>query len=176
MIGIQVIATQLARLTKAIGHIKDGVPKAVRPAVWRALELGRTEIKREVRKAYVVKAGLINVRLQMEGMNGTASVEHPGMLKLYDMKLNPKGVQTRKQKKPVFAQVKVGGGGTMPGAFVAQMQSGHVGVFIRQAGAGRNPINELHTISPPIMASQPAVGPAVNKRMDHELRRVLASA
>jgi hypothetical protein len=74
--------------------------------------------------------------------------------------------------------VKVGGGGDLPGAFY--IPSG--GPYVRTS-ANRFPIQKLMTIGASIMASQPSVGPAVQKAMgdalatqiDVNIKRVLAS-
>jgi hypothetical protein len=188
-VTIQIDTREIAKIALATRKIADGVKRVLAPAVNRALSAGRTAASREIRANYLIKNKDIPMRIQQSGESGAILIES-GMLKLYDFKVAPKGVQRRARKKPVFAQVKVGGGAYLGGGFVAQMKSGHVGVFMRSSSRmmftkpWKQQINELLTIGAPIMATQPAVGPAVNermgevleKRMDHELNRVLRSA
>lgn len=179
MVNLTVDASQLRKLVRALGHIKDGVPKALVPAINRALDRGKTTVHREIRKVYLIKQK--DIPMVVKGANagnltGKIIIES-GMLPLDKFKVAPRGF--RKRKGPIFAQVKVGGGGTMPGAFY--IPTG--GPFIRP-GSDRYPIEKLHTIGAPIMASQPSVGPAANKAMgdsldkeiDRNIKRVLASA
>lgn len=179
MIALTIHAGQLAKLQKALGHIKDGVPKALSPAINRTLNKGRTTVKREIRKQYLIKYGDIpvTVRGSTTATLGGAVIVKSGMLPLDRFKVKPRG--WRKHPKPLFAQVKVGGGGMLQSAFYTP----EAGPMMR-AGPERLPIHRLLTIGAPIMATQPAVGPAVNKAMgdemaiqiDRQIKRVLASA
>jgi hypothetical protein len=185
MVQITISSAQIAKLTRALGHIKNGVPKALSPAINRALNTGRTVIKREIRKSYVIKAKDIPIKVvgATRSTLGGAIIIQQGMLDLNKFPVRPMFPVRGKGRKPVWAQVRKGGGGTMPGAFVSAVPSGYVGPFIRK-GSSRLPIQKLVTIGAPIMASQPSVGPAANKamgdtldkRLDHEMKRVLASA
>lgn len=185
MVAIQVDASQMKRLIRAVKDIEDGVPKVLAPALNRALDKGRTTVRREIRKEYVIKSKDIPIAVRGASRSklGGEIVIRQGMLELNKFKVRPSGVQRRKNKRPVFAQVKKSGGRVMPGAFVPA-GVGYVGPFIRKAGAGRLPMHKLLTIGASIMASQPTVGPEVNKQMgdtlakriDHEIERVLEKA
>jgi hypothetical protein len=182
MVAITFDASQLAKLEKQLAHIKKGVPKVLAPAINRALAKGKTEIKREIRKEYLIKAKDIpmTVKRATYGQLGGAIEVKQGMLDLNKFRYSPQFAPGGRMRRPLYAQVRVGGGGTMAGGFIATAGS-YSGPFIR-AGASRLPINKLLTISAAIMASQPTVGPAANKamgdtldkRIDHELKRVLA--
>jgi hypothetical protein len=183
MVEIKIDPSQMDRLIRTVGHIQDGVPKVLAPAINRALEKGRTIVKREIRQIYLIKAKdiPINVRRASRSNLSGAVVLKQGMLDLAKFKVVPKGVQRRKVKRPIFAQVKKGGGGTIKHAFVPA-GVGYVGPFVRQPGAGRLPIKKLLAIGAPIMASQPTVAPPTIKaigdtlalRIDHEMQRLLA--
>jgi hypothetical protein len=185
MVTITIGTGQIAKLQRALGHIKNGVPKALSPAINRALNTGRTVIKREIRKTYLIKAK--DIPIQVKGSTrstlGGEIIVRQGMLDLNKFAVRPMFPVRGKNRKPVWAQVRKGGGGTMPGAFVSAVPSGYVGPFIRK-GSSRLPIQKLITIGAGIMASQPSVGPeankamgdALDKRLDHEMKRVLASA
>ena len=182
MVAINIDPKQMKRLEKALVNIKGGVPKVLSPAINRTLNKGRTEVKREIRKRYVIKAKDIPFAVigsTTSRLSGEIRIKQ-GMLDLNKFKISPKGVQRRKTKKIIHATVRVGGGGDIPHGFVAAVGS-YTGPFTRK-GAGALPIRKRLTIGAGIMASQPAVGPAVQKamedmmakRLDHELQRVLA--
>lgn len=180
MIALQVDTRQLAKLQKALANIKNGVPRALAPAINRALDKGRTTVKREIRKEYLIKAGDIPIAVQgasQGNLNGQIVVAS-GMLPLDRFQVRPRGV-ARRPVGGLYAQVKKGSGGNISDAFNIPGK-----VAFRRRGSSRLPIKRLYTIGAAIMASQPNVGPEVNKQMaltlarriDHELKRVLASA
>lgn len=181
MVALKIDTRQLAKLQRTVGHIKDGVPKALVPAINRALDKGKTTVKREIRKEYTIKSKDIPVavhRANRGTLSGAVKIQQ-GMLPLDKFNVRPRGVQRRKVKRPIFAQVKKGGGGIIQGAFYIPQ-----GGPYSRIGPDRFPIYKLATIGAAIMASQPAVGPEVNKQMgdtlakriDHEIKRVMASA
>jgi hypothetical protein len=169
-------ADELKKLTRALAHIKNGVPRVVVPAIKRALSSGKTVISREIRKEYLIKAMDIPMKIDQPNYStmGGSIVIRSGMLPLGKFKVTG-GLGGRKL---LHAQVKKGGGGDIRRGFMLG------GSPFARRGASRLPIKKLMTIGAPIMASQPNVGPAANKamgdtfakRMDHELVRVLNSA
>jgi hypothetical protein len=181
MVNITIDANQMRKLERAVAKIKDGVPRVLAPAINRALDKGRTTVRREIRKVYLIKQKDIPISVvgaSKGNLNGRIVLKDR-MLTLDKFKVRPRGIQRRKNKRPIYAQVKVSGGGTMPHAFY--IPTG--GPYIRR-GAARLPLKRLLTISAPIMASQPSVQPAVSKameetlatRIDHEINRVLNAA
>jgi hypothetical protein len=181
MVAIEIHSGQMAKLREKLAHIEKGVPRVLVPAVNRALASGKTVISREIRAHYVIKAKDIPMTITRAtyGTIGGSIRISQGMLPLDKFNVRPRGVQRRKKKRPIFAQVKKGGGGIIKSAFY--IPSG--GPYSR-IGPSRFPIFKLATISAAIMATQPSVGPAANKKMgetldkriDHELKRVLAGA
>ena len=187
MVEIDIGAAELKKLQKALLGIKNGVPRVVVPAINRALYSGQTTIKREIRKSYMIKYGDIPtkvhraVRQPATGDAGGNVTVKQGMLDLNKFPFTPKKPGTRRM---MHVQVKKGAGRNIPHAFTASMPaSGYLGPFLRK-GKSRLPIKKLVTIGASIMASQPVVVAAVNhemgetldKRLDHELQRVLTRA
>lgn len=181
MVEVTIDGKQIAKLQKALGHIKDGVPKALSGAINKTLNRGRTVVRREIRKTYLIKQKDIPIKVKgasVGRLGGEIRIDD-GMMPLNKFKLSPKGVQRRAHKKPIFAQVKKGAGGTLGRAFMTSFG----GPFARR-GRERFPIKFLRTISAPIMATQPSVGPAANaemskalaKNMDNQIVRVMAGA
>jgi hypothetical protein len=186
MVALTIDSGQLKKLTRAVRHIQDGVPRALSPAINRALDHGRTVVKREIRKDYIIKAKDIPVRVRganQARLTGEVRLQQ-GMLDLNKFKVTPPGVQKAKNKRVISAQVKLAGGGRLiPHGFVQRMGTGYVGPFVRK-GPARLPLKKLVTIGAPIMASQPGVGPVVQKAMgialakniDQQIVRFLATA
>jgi hypothetical protein len=179
---ITIDTRQMKHLTRALGHIKDGVPKVIVPAVNRALASGQTVIRREIRKIYTIKQKDIPTkvhRARYASPQGHIRIDQ-GMLGVDKFTYRPK-VRTSR-RRDLFVQIKKGGGGIVKRGFVTNRMG--QGPFQRRSAAPRLPIRKLLAIGASIMASQPTVGPAVNKtmgdtlakRIDHELKRVLASA
>jgi Prophage minor tail protein Z (GPZ). len=178
-VAIQIDARQLKNLERKLGGIEKGVPKALAPAINTALAKGQTTIKREIRKEYLIKAKDIPTaihRATYSSLNAHILVRQ-GMLDASKFVYRPKAVQKRKNKKPLFVQIKKSGGGFIARGFVSRL-----GPMQRRSFAPRLPIRKILTIGAAIMASQPNVGPAVNKamgetlakRIDYEMKRVLA--
>ena len=153
------------------------------PAINRALSSGQTTVKREIRKEYLIKAKDIPTKLhraRYASPTGHIRIDQ-GMLGVDKFKYRPHGVQKRKNKKALFVQIKKSGGGIVARSFDTNVKGGP---FQRRSAAPRLPIRKMIAIGAPIMATQPHVGPAVNKamgdtlakRIDHEMERVLASA
>jgi minor tail protein Z (GPZ) len=182
---LQIDARQLNKLTRAVADIKNGVPRVLAPAINRALESGRTTVRREIRKEYLIKQK--DIPLKLWRANYTTLRGHiriaQGMLDASKFVYRPRAVRRGKRQRPLFVQIKKGGGGFIARGFVASTM-GYTGPFQRRSRAPRLPIRKVLAIGAPIMASQPTVGPAVNKtmgdtlakRIDHEIKRVMASA
>jgi Prophage minor tail protein Z (GPZ) len=178
---VTIDAKQMKHLQKALADIKGGVPKAIVPAVNRALTSGQTAVRREIRKIYTIKQKDIPTKLhraRYASLEGHIRIDQ-GMLGVDKFIYKPK-VRTSRRRE-LFVQIKKGGGGFVKRGFVTNRMGQ---VFQRRSAAPRLPIRKLIAIGAPIMASQPTVGPAANKvmgdtlakRIDHEMKRVLASA
>lgn len=179
MVELVITPLQAEKLIRKIGAIRNGIPRALAPAINRTLDKGRTTVKREIRKHYLIKYGDIPVDVHRAGVSHLegAVVLSDAMLPLDKFRL-----RGGRRGRPLYATVKRGKGGIIKSGFIATMPNDYTGPF-RRKGASRLPIKKLLTISAPIMASQPTVGPAVNKamgetldkRIDHEIKRVLAA-
>jgi hypothetical protein len=183
MVALTLDAKQVAKMQKTVGKIKDGVPRVLAAAINRALDKGKATVKREIRKVYLIKAK--DIPIAVERANFTTKKGHiilrQGMLPLSMFPFTPKNPTRGKRRRELHARVKRGGGGVIRSGFVAAFETSHTGPYKRR-GKARLPIAQLWTIGAPIMASQPNVGPEVNKQMgdtlgkriDHEIKRVLA--
>ena len=182
MIQVAIDAKALKRHARRLDKIKGGAPKAMSLALNRTVRSGKTEVSKQARAIYLIKKRDLDATISTRtaGMRAEVRSKHVGMLPLYDFQVKPKRAFSGRL---LHEAVKKGGGGTLGRAFVGQMKSGHAGVFAR-ATDKRLPIRELWAISAPIMISQePVAEPAMEKmnevfqkRMDHEIGRLLASA
>jgi len=183
MVSINIDAKQMEQMAKQVAHIKDGVPRVMAAAINRALSKGKTVVKKEIRKVYMIKARDIPiavVRATFTRMNGHVLIQS-GMLPLSDFPHTPRVRTARTSGKPIKVTVKKGQGGKLRTGFLTTFKSGHIGIY-KRIGKEPLPIQELRSIGAPIMAAQPQVGPAASKaisetfaqRLDHEIKRVLA--
>lgn len=133
---------------KRLHPLLQAVPKGLDTAVARALNKtmtgARTDAVAMIRRDYNLKAGLIRADLRIIRANannlravlrGEAS---PG-IPMIDSGVLPKRVPSTVRSKGrytpavgISAMIKKGKRTTFPGAFVARMSSGHVGVFHRR--------------------------------------------
>jgi len=172
---------ELKKLEKVLRNIHNGLPRVLVPAINRTLSSGQTTLRREIRKIYTIKQKDIPTKVRRANYStlaGEIRVEQ-GMLGADKFIYRPHAPTAR--RRPLFVQIKKGGGGYVKQGFVS---SGLSGPYQRRSGAGRLPIRKVIAIGAPIMASQPSVGPAVNetmantlaKRLDHEIKRLLDKA
>ncbi len=209
MVAINIDSSDMKRIEKTLRGIKNGVPRVVVPAINRALSSGQTTIKRQIRNNYTIKYKDIPTKVRRAtrhtttGEAGGDITVKQGMLDLNKfpftpkkpfslagwyakqtgVKITPHPIVRRSARRIMHATVRKGGGGNIPHGFTAAMPSGYLGPFTRK-GKERLPIKKRQAIGAPIMATQPGVGPVVNremgdtlaKRLDHELKRVLDSA
>ncbi len=177
------LKNDLKQATISIKGVQSGVPKAIAAALNRVSEGMKTEASRAVRKRY-------NIRDKDVKDRGNIKVTRANMSRL-EVLLTSKGRNIPLMKfsvsptsprrvKVVKAAVKRGGKKPIPGAFVASMRSGHVGVF-KRLGNKRTPIEEKYGPAVPIMLNEPGIAEHLNaeaalrmsKRIDHEMDRVL---
>ncbi|MBE3586566.1 MAG: phage tail protein [Thermoanaerobacter sp.] len=180
---IELTVEQMDKAERLLGHIPGAAPKAMANAINRAAEAARTEAARKVRELYYIKhkdvlATMKIYRATPDDLTATV-ISKGNLIALSKFRITPKQPQP-KRKKPVIARVKRGEGGPIKSAFVARMQSGHVGVFIR-VGRSRLPIRELYGPSVPQMLGSPNVTEWVEEkaierleqRLEYEINRIL---
>jgi hypothetical protein len=198
MISITLDKGSLKRLEKKLSGIANGVPRVISMAANTAIRKGRTELVRQTSSQFTAKPGTIRAAMKGSkfasagtGATGSLSVAQAGQIPLFDFQVKPRSItnpklgltktgkkRRRGKRKPLItAAVRKGGGGTIQGAFVAEMGSGHRGVFIRK-GNDKRALSELHGISVPIMASSAGVSTPVQnimqKTFDSEVARQAA--
>lgn len=138
-----------------VGQVLSAFGKDLRPAVKRALSRTMTGARKTasqaMREDYNVKAGYIREHMETRVRQDEAVLElFGGPIPLREFAPKPSGIPKRKLRKALSVEVKRGERKEVKGAFMAQMGSGHLGVF-RREGQSRFPIKELYSLSVPQM-------------------------
>lgn len=168
---------------KKLEQAQAQLPTAVNRALLRVRDGMKTEAYRKLRQHYTMKTAQIekygalkpirSANLQV-GLRSTGAT-----LALSRFRSNHQDLSA---KRPQMFKVSVKKGRLkpLPGAFIAQMKSGHMGVFKRE-GRKRLPIEQKFGPAVPIMLSQEVVVKHVikqveqrtEKRLTHEIGRML---
>lgn len=203
MIDVEVSEETTDRLHAILAGIENAEEKVLKPALARGLSAGKTAFSKQTRETYHVspsilssysKVGYKNVSVSGNGIIG--SIEYSGgVIPLFKFNVAPK--KPTYGKKAVKASVMRSGGQVVfENAFIAQMKSGHLGIFegkgtwrrsTRPTKTGGNTennekIKELFGPSVPRMAEnavvlqsvEDRVNEVINQRIDHEIERLLS--
>ena len=203
MIDVEVSEETTDRLHAILAGIENAEEKVLKPALARGLSAGKTAFSKQTRDTNHVspsilssysKVGYKNVSVSGNGIIG--SIEYSGgVIPLFKFNVAPK--KPTYGKKAVKASVMRSGGQVVfENAFIAQMKSGHLGIFegkgtwrrsTRPTKTGGNTennekIKELFGPSVPRMAEnavvlqsvEDRVNEVINQRIDHEIERILS--
>jgi len=192
---IEVSEQTIDRIHAILAGVEKADEKVLKPALARGLMAGKTAAGRMVRQTYHISAGDFNSRgyMRYNSVSSTGdgiigSIEYSGsVIPLMKFKVAP---TTPKQKKTPSAAVLKASSLTkfarLNNVFVAQMKSGHIGIFERRKGtvspnAGKEKLKELLSPAVPQMVGnetvmenvEKRVNEVVNQRIDHEIERLL---
>lgn len=188
MISIELSARDLEETTSRLAHVNRGLPRAIVNAINQTSAGVRTDLV----KAVGQKINLPASRTRAQVVFCRATLKNPSAAviakdrkaPLIHFKARPSQPFRKGGRRPrigVSAQpFKTGVRQAYPGSFVARMQSGHTGVFIRK-GRRRLPIRELLGPSAADALRQgPDLGQIERKaqmrlkeRFQHEVERLL---
>lgn len=180
---IEISAETIERVETLLAGVPKGAERALSNAMNRGLSKMKTGAAKKVREVYTVQSSAINeatnTRIQKASTGNLAGYIHFSGYKipLYKFKVTPKAPGIKKQ---VTAAVKKGGGTAFENAFIAQMKSGHIGVFERETSK-RFPIEEKMGLAMAQMVGNQNViaelekeaQETVNTRITHEIDRLL---
>lgn len=180
---IEITSEAIERAEILLAGVPKGAERAFSNAINRALSYGKTQAFREVRKVYEVKQGTLNsatVTRTQNASTGTLAgyISFSGVkLPLYQFNVSPKGKQ---KSQHVKAGLLKGSWTVFQDAFIAQMDSGHIGIFER-SGTRRLPIKQFMGLSGAQMVGNNEViekmtqsaQDKVNERVEHEINRIL---
>lgn len=170
-----------------LAKLNKGIPQAFSRAINRVSQGVKTEAVRKVRQTYNLRArdvsALGNVKVHSTGQLEITLTSHGNNIPLIKFKTNPRAPLRGNSRRVLKAAVRKDSGmKPIPGAFVASMRSGNVGVYER-IGKRRLPIQQLHGPAVPIMLNEPGVREHLEReaqrrlaiRLDHEVGRVLGA-
>lgn len=162
--SVRELAASLANLSA--GFREQAVPIALNDMVKQV----RTQASRQIRQTYNIKSAVLKknmvIKFAMQS-NLTASViASVGSLPVA-------AFNARQTKTGVAVTIKKGNTKTIAHAFIATMQSGHRGAFVR-TGDARFPIKELFTIGPSRAFASKAVQAAMITLIQTKFPQILA--
>ncbi|MBE6012088.1 MAG: hypothetical protein E7234_05975 [Lachnospiraceae bacterium] len=182
---IEITSEQIEKVHLLLNNIPRGAEKALSSVISRANNTVKTEVIKGITDVYSISQKNIradtNIKMQTkntgDGIVGT--VLFAGYkLPLYRFNVSPKKPS---QKSMVKASLMKSNTQTpFEHAFIAQMKSGHIGVFKRDTGK-RFPVSEYMGLSTAQMARnsvvlekvEEAAQETINKRIEHEISRIL---
>ena len=195
---IEVSEETTERLSIILAGIEDADQKVLKPALDRGLTAGKTAFNKQIKEVYNITTTAINEhskvgynKVVMEEDELIGSIKFAGtVIPLYKFKVSPKTPTYGKKK--VSVSVKKGSTGESQRAFIAQMQSGHLGVFNRTDDYSKKQRNQRNKTkhnqmieerlgpSVPRMAEnavvlqtvEDRVNEVINKRIQQELERL----
>lgn len=178
---IDVDERSIRETQQRLGDFERRAPSAISNALNRGMANVNTNIKREVRKEYHIRAGDVNATLtKIRASRGSLSagvLSKGHLIGLDKFKISPKTVNP-KRKTPITAAVKKSGGGKLGSAFPADINGMKI---FRRSGKSRLPINRLFGPSVPQMLDNEGMVHEIErqgqetfeKRLDHEINRIL---
>ena len=156
--------TQIDRARRVLSGIPKGAEKALCRALNKAVAKAKTETVRSICKEYSVKSSAVRKGLKVIKAtygNLTATILETGSpMELMAFAVKPKKPASMKgktadQRQKVVVGVSFNTRKTLPHAFVAKMQNGHIGIYTRErpAKGPRHglPIRQRYTTSVPQM-------------------------
>lgn len=188
--------TTLKYVQYRLGEFSKRAPNAISNALNRGITNVGSNIRKEVRKEYHIKAGDVNATLSRHRANRgslAATVKSKGhLIGLDKFKVNPKTVNPNR-KTHLNVSVKKGGGGKIKGAFNVDIHGVKVferlGRFSKPPSKGRyagtkakrEDIGRLFGPSIPQMLGREDISEFVmnegqntfEKRLEHEINRIL---
>ncbi|WP_106494888.1 phage tail protein [Lentibacillus sp. Marseille-P4043] len=178
---VEVDEKMIREVQKKLGDFQKQTPSAISKAINRAVTNINSNVKKEVRKGYNIKAGDIGATLTKTRATKSAlraKVQSSGeLIPLDRFKVSPKTVNP-KRKSPIKIAVKKSSVSAVMGAFVADINGRKV---FQRTGDSRLPIKRLFGPSVPQMIGNDEVHKEIEKqgqetlkkRLDHEINRIL---
>ena len=181
---IEITSDAIERVNTLLADVPKGAEKVFSAAMNRGLSRVKTQALQQVKAVYTVNSTALNAATNTKIIKASTGnlaglVSFSGVkIPLYKFKVTPTKAATGKQVK---AAVKKGGSGTpFEDAFIAEMNSGHTGVFER-TGRKRLPVEEKMGLSAAQMVGNEDIidgleqeaQDLVNERIIHEMNRIL---
>jgi hypothetical protein len=184
-VSIEVKDDAIERISDLLAGVPNGAHRVLNNALNRGLTTVRSESTKQITNVYDIKSASVKSESNIKMRKSTpdsliGQISFSGFkIPLYKFGVTPKNPGTG---KPVKArQMKSSSMTLFANAFIAQMRSGHIGIFER-TGRGRFPIHEIMGSSVAQMAGnsvvydevEKAAQETIDKRVEHEIGRILA--
>ena len=180
---IEITVEGMERAEKILANVPKGAERAAANALNRGLSRVKTGAMRKVKEVYTVQSAALSAATNSRVSKASAgnlvgSISFSGAkIPLYKFHVTPKTPGTGQF---VNAGVMKGGGRTFQSAFIAQMASGHLGIFERDSKP-RFPVEEIMGLAAAQMVgNEKIIEPLeeeaqklVNERLEHEIERLL---
>jgi hypothetical protein len=182
---IEITNEQMERVNLILNGVPNGAKKAFYNAINRGLQTVRTQSGKSVNKTYRIlqkdfksETNITEKKASQSSLIGEIAFAGT-RIPLIKFQVSPKEPQKQTVSVAVLRET---GGERLKHAFVAKMQSGHVGVFERATpNTRRLPIEELYGPSPAGMLNnievqqeiEKAAQETIDKRIEHEITRIL---
>lgn len=180
-VTVNVDERMLKDVQDRLGKFEKRAPNAIVNALNRGMSNINTNVKKEVRKEYHIKAGDINATLSKKrASRGSLSAEvssKGNLIPLDKFKITPKTINP-KRKSLISIAVKKGGGKKVKGAFMADVNGPKAFMRVKKS---RLPIRRLFGPSVPQMLGREEIVNVIeregkqtfDRRLDHEINRIL---
>lgn len=180
---IEITSEAIERAQTLLAGVPKGSERAFSNAINRALTHSKTKAFQEARKVYAVKQGDLNsetvTRIQKASTGNIVGYVLFSGVKIPLFRFNVSRSAAKKTKH-IKAGLMKGSWTAFEDAFIAQMNSGHIGIFERET-AKRLPIKEFMGLSGAQMVQNEVVmdqlskeaQEKVNERVMHEIDRIL---
>lgn len=180
---IEITNEQIERVNLILGNVKNAPNKVFNSVINRALTTVRSETGKQIREVYTISQKDLraesNIRLRKAGGSNLAGeIVFAGCkIPLYRFDVTPK----QPGKGTVKARVMKSKTQTaFEHAFIAQMKSGHTGIFERDTRK-RTPVTEIQGLAVAQMAAnsvvlekvEAAAQETIDKRVEQEITRIL---
>ncbi|GEN83625.1 hypothetical protein SLU01_19370 [Sporosarcina luteola] len=164
-----------------LGEFDKRAPNAISNALNRGMSNINTNVRKEIRKDYHIKAGDINATLsKIRATRGSLSsgvVSKGSLIGLDKFKVSPRTINPNR-KTPLTVAVKKSGGSKVPGAFMADISGPKLFMRIKKS---RLPIRRLFGPSVPQMLGRKDIRDKIEqdgrdtfeRRLQHEISRIL---
>lgn len=180
---IEITSETMERTQKLLSCIPKGAERAFSNAINRALTHTKSQAFKEVRQVYAVKQKDLDsataTRIQKANMgNAVGYVLFSGVkIPLYQFNVSK---HVGKKSNHIKAGLRKGSWTAFEHAFIAQMDSGHIGIFERE-GKERLPINQIMGLAGAQMMQNVEVEDRLTQeaqekfeqRVEHEINRIL---
>lgn len=196
MIDVEINRKDAARVENILRSMPGGAKKAYAAAARRALSYTKTQAFKEVKKVYAVKSGDLRSNTATRVQNPSAGqltgfIHFSGVkIPLYQFNVKPSYPSGQK----VRAGLMKGSWTLFEDAFIAQMNSGHIGIFertgeqgiearVRKYGKNKHTekVEQIMGLSGAQMVGNEEIIEKLSKdtqeklleRLDHEIERIL---